>query len=65
MKKISLAFTLAFITLFSACKKEVCVRCTPIVSESGSEQRFCSKDKDERAMFMVKWIKDGYNCRED
>lgn len=66
MKKITVAACLfTFVAFFSACKKEVCIRCTPIVPENGSEQRFCSKDKDERATFMVKWIKDGYNCRED
>ncbi|MCS6978870.1 MAG: hypothetical protein N2050_06055 [Flavobacteriales bacterium] len=64
MKKIFFLCITASLSMIS-CKKEVCIRCTPIADPSGPEQRECSKDKDERASFMVKWIKAGYNCAED
>lgn len=66
MRKSYILPGLFFIALlFAACKKEVCIRCSPIVPDGRGDQRFCSKDKDERATFMTERIKDGFNCRED
>jgi len=52
---------LCLLFLYS-CKKEICIKCKPIVEGNGKEEKFCSKEKNERESFMVKWIKEGYNC---
>ncbi|MCS6981688.1 MAG: hypothetical protein N2110_00075 [Flavobacteriales bacterium] len=63
-RKLILLSALFFLAL-QGCKKEVCIRCTPIVEGSAPEARLCSSDRYERADFMYKKIKEGFNCAEE
>lgn len=62
MKKLAIYSGLAAIFVLGSCKEKVCIKCTPIAGQSGTEETLCSRDADERKTFQTDWIYQGYNC---